>query len=506
MADAYKDVDKLKTVADRLEAAMAANPQVTMFRVDASGKLHPAGELASASPRDMRKVDVCVIGAELSSLSTAVQCAERGLTVAIVYAGPLGGLSADSGGNMRYFDVMNRTSHPFGQTLVWSKGLGIDLVGIGSWVSIPTDTDARLKRFLETYRGRIQLVPTRSFDDLWVEKNGDGISAVDTPEGTGVQAAWYIDGDPESRVAEKAGVPYSVETPHMSDGMTFDVLNLSDTDLDRLSDDSRVEANVLEKLVGVTDSEVSSNPAAAHLRDRLKENIAADFCVTGPSHSYGYCGLAAGFSFYMACREIREPSADLKWLNGHRFVSGFNVARYQGEASFNSISYRFIKDWLQHSHSLTTDASFAPIRRTEIPALETYLRIVTEDQGLTVRMPEQFYIRKSTAFFKLLHPYVASEFNGPKTGPYYTHYPMDLRDLYPRDKASWPRILEFVKAAKGKNFWNARASAAETTVANLFLVNKCGVTPTYSGGMRVEQAAINLGAAVADQLASRKGR
>jgi hypothetical protein len=133
-----------------------------------------------------------------------------------------------------------------------------------------------------------------------------------------------------------------------------------------------------------------------------------------------------------------------------------------------------------------------------------YLRYVTGAPGIEVRMPPQFYVRGSSAFFTLLHPYEASEFNGPKAGQYYTNYPMDLRDLFPRDVASWNVVMSYVKAAKGKHFWQARASASETAVPNLFLVNKCGVTPTYSGGQRTEQSAINLGAAVADELASRK--
>ena len=54
---------------------------------------------------------------------------------------------------------------------------------------------------------------------------------------------------------------------------------------------------------------------------------------------------------------VRDPVA--------RFVSGFNIARYRNQASFNSISYRFLKNWQQHSHSLETDPTFAPIVRTE---------------------------------------------------------------------------------------------------------------------------------------------
>jgi len=486
-------------VVERLQAALDKNVQCTMFLVTKGGNLDPYSFGGEVTADRVRSGDLVIVGAELSSLATAVQAAERGMHVVLLYAGPLGGMSADTGGNLRYFDVQGSTSHPLGQEKVWHEGLGVK-----AWVSIPPDTDARLNKYLVgSYAGRIDLVKTKSYDSLWVVKAGAGIHEIHTLEGIAVRAPWFIDGDPESRVAEKAGVPFTLDTPHMSCGMTFDVHNLDSDAFDRLGNDDREMPEAIEKFVGVTSDQVAANENAAALLKKLRVNISSDFFVTGSNHAYGYCGLAMGFGFYMACKAIKEPSDDLDWLNGRRYVSGFNIAIFGSQASFNSISYRFLKNWLQHSHSLETDPTFAPIKRTEIPALQTYLRYVAGSDKLEVRMPPQFYVRGSSAFFRLAHPYTDAEFNVPKSGPYFTHYPMDLRDLFPRDKESWAKVLAYVKEAKGKNFWTARASAAETPVKNLFLVNKCGVTPTFSGGQRTEQSAINLGAAVVDHLAGR---
>ncbi|MHB8635683.1 MAG: FAD-dependent oxidoreductase [Fimbriimonadaceae bacterium] len=497
----YKNDPKHADVVARMRAVIDHNPQCTMFLAAKGGKLAPYNYAGQVAAERTVAGDVVVVGAELSSLSTAVQAAERGLHVVVLFAGPLGGMSADTGGNLRYFDVQGSTSHPLGQQKVWHDGLGVK-----AWVTIPPDTDSLLRAFLvRDYSGRIDLVQTQSYDGLWVVKQGDAIEQIETPEGVAVRAPWFVDSDPESRVAEKAGVPFTLDTPHMSDGMTFDVTNLDSAAYDQLANDDKVHPSGIESLVGVTPRQIADDKTAAGLAKKLRVNINSDFFIVGATHSYGYCGLAMGFGFYMACRELKDPSPDLAWLNGRRFVSGFNISKFGADASFNSISYRFMKNWLQHSHSLTTDPTFAPIVRTEIPALQSYLRYVTGSPDLTVRMPPQFYVRSPSAFFKLLHPYTAAEFNGPKTGPYFTHYPMDLRDLFPRDQASWTAVMKYVKEAKGKHFWNARASAAETTISNLFLVNKCGVTPAFSGGQRTEQSAVNLGAAVADELASRKG-
>lgn len=496
LSEIYADKPDVKRFQDVLDQ----HPQVTMYQVVKGSEVTPIDLAGPLHPTSAISGDLVIVGAELSSLCTAIEAAEKGMHVVVVYAGPLGGLSADTGGNLRYFDIMQPSSHPIGQAKLWHEAMGSK-----AWMSIAPDTDSRIRSYLTThYANRIELIKTKSYDGLWVEMSGHAIKQVDTPEGVAATAPVFIDGDPESRVAEKSGVPYTTDTPHMSCGMTFDVSPIDEDTLDRLADDKRVSPEAIERMAGVTAAQVAADPLASAVLKKLQVNIATDFVIRGPDHAYGFCGLAAGYGFYAACVAIRSPSDDLTWLNQRRYVSGFNIARFGTKCAFNSISYRFMKNWLQHSHSLDIDPTFAPIRNTEMPLLTTYLRAISELPSLEVRMPPQFYIRSSTAFFTLLHPYTASEFNGPKTGPYYTHYPMDLRDLFFREKDNFATVTKYVKAAKGKNFWTARASAAETTVPNLYLVNKCGVTPTYSGGLRTEQSAINLGAAVVDALATKQ--
>jgi len=39
-----------------------------------------------------------------------------------------------------------------------------------------------------------------------------------------------------------------------------------------------------------------------------------------------------------------------------------------------------------------------------MPALNDYFCYVTGDSGLSLQIPHELYVRKSTAFFELLHP------------------------------------------------------------------------------------------------------
>jgi hypothetical protein len=138
-----------------------------------------------------------------------------------------------------------------------------------------------------------------------------------------------------------------------------------------------------------------------------------------------------------------------------------------------------------------------------MPALNDYLCYVTGDSGLSLQIPHELYVRKSTAFFELLHPYQDSEFNGRIATKFYTFYPMDLRGLHERDPFGWKIVQGFRADAHGKHFWGARASATETRVDNLFLVNKDGVTPAFSGGQRILGSQINMGAALVAALSAK---
>jgi hypothetical protein len=442
------------------------------------------------------QADVVIVGAELSSLSTAIAAAERGFSVVVVYAGPLGGLSADTGGNLRYFDVMTGTSHPPCQLKLFRQGLGM-----GGLVAVPPQTDRRLSAFFgSNYAGRISFVRTRSYDSLHADRSPGRLEAITTDEGVRIRGTYFLDMDPESRVAEKSGIPMDINTPHLSYGVVFDVAGLTEPCWEALKGHELIQPEQIMRLAGVIPEVLHASQRASHSRERLTKELARDFTHVYDTYAYGYCALAQGFDFYMQCRELVEPSDDLRWLNERRCMSGFNISKQPRAATFNSVSYRLAKNILQHSHSLHDD-DFAPIRRTEIPALQAYLHYVTGSDLLRVRMPNQFYVRKATAFFSTLHPYQPSEFNLPPSTPFHTHYLMDLRDLSPRDNYGWRIVVRNMAISKGKYFWECRPSATYTRIQNLFLVNKCAATPAFFGGQRIEGNQINLGAALIESLA-----
>ena len=493
------DDSMISSIEEKLNAidkALSRYPQVIQFSCDLqenSLTLEPFDWSEKVKVSKEISSEIVVIGAELSSLCTALSAAQRGFKVVVVYAGSLGGLSSDTGGNMRYFDWYNPTPHSKAQGDLFKIGLGMT-----NWTAIPTDVDKRIKKYIDAdYTGKIALVKTNSYDSLHVDRQNDRLISVTTNEGVRISGKWFLDMDPESRVAEKASIPMDIDTPHLSFGMVFDVNGLSPQGWAALKSFEKIDPQALMARANVTLQQVLDNKYAKRVYDFLQKRIKGDVFKEGNYYRYGYSSLAEGYHFYMVCLGLSNPTDQLKWLNERRLVSGFNISDYKGNGTFNSISYRFKKNFLQHSHSLLKDPEFAIIRDTEIPALQEYFRYVTGDPEITVRMPYQFYVRKSTAFFQTLHPYKPSEFNypGAATG-LFTYYAMDLRDLTPRDSEGWTKVAGYVKTAKGKHIWRCRPSATFTEVSNLFLINKCAVTPAFSGGQRIEQNQINMGEAL----------
>ncbi len=475
-------------------------PQVTFYRCAGNSKklrLIPVRWEESIHVKKTLDTDVTVVGAELSSLATAIAAAERGFRVVVLYAGPLGGLSSDTGGNLRFFDNIAPTTHPQAQHILFRQGLRIS-----NWTAIPLDVDSRLAEYLaQKYAGRITLIKTASYDSIHVNRQGNNLRDVLTQEGCRIRSRRYIDMDPEARVTEKRGVAMDTDTQHLSYGLVFDVIGLSAADWEALSSHAKLSADTLMTLAGVSLSEVLAKPDSARSYKLLQRKLQHDFCRDGGCYRYGYSALAQGFNFYMQCRGIAEPqNRDLRWLNSRRCVSGFNIGVYKDFANFNSVSYKFRKSYLQQSHSLHSDTEFAPICHTEAPALQDYFRYVTGNSMLTVRIPDQFYIRSASAFFKTLHPYEPGEFNHESGSGYRTFYPMDLRDLSARDRYSWRTIERYIKIARGKHLWSCRPSATTTSVQNLYIVNKCGVTPAFFGGQRIEGNQTNMGCALVNSF------
>ena len=464
--------------------------------------------------------DVVVIGGELPSLTTAMEASEHGYKVTVVYAGPLGGICADTGANLRFFDCESPTSHPESQVKLFADALGITnrdqhevllvehslslkrCVLPSSDVSLPTGMDAILAAyFAKHYRDTITFVKTHSYDSLNVQLDGNRLTHIATAEGAQVSGQYFIDTDPDSRVAEKCGVPMDINTPDLCNGVVFGVSPLTTRDLDRLESHKRISPENLMKLTGVTLDQVRASQSAYKSYLLLRSCIADDWFSKRQECRWGYCALARGFDFKMQCEEIACPGdSKLHWLNSHRRAKGFNISIYGDNCAFNSVDYFFPKTILQYSPGMANDANFDAIRTIDMPALQDYFRYASGNPALTLWAPTELYVRKSTAFFKILHPYQRSEFNHNPSTKYYTYYPMDLRGLRVRDMYGWTIVSGYMDTCRGRHLWGCRASATETTVGNLFLINKDAVTPAFSGGQRILGNQINMGAALIDAL------
>ena len=502
---AGKRADGIRETLRAMKAAWERTPQASLFRARVSaGGLDLLPEEWSDTVTESSRVrcDLAIVGAELSSLSAAMEAADRGASVTLVYVPPLGGIAADTGANQRYFDCMPGTPHPAVQTKLFRNGLGMH-----NWFGIPDGVDSRLKTYLgRAYKNRIRLVPTRSYDSLHVELRDHRVESVLTAEGARVAATTFVDSDPESRIAEKAGIPYEVDTPHLSYGLVFDVRGFSGRDYLALRGHERIAPAVLMARAGVTSREVAHDPRARASLALLQRQLPRDV-VRGEGRCwFGFRALAQAYDFWMDCRGIHDRSPQLRWLNERRVVSGFNLCELGPTGTFNSISYRIQKNLLQYSHSVERDEELAPIRDVEGPGLSEFFRYVTGNPRLSARVPPQLYVRKSTAFFRIAHPYAADEFRRPAGGAPFMLYAMDLRDLHQRDAYGWEVVRGYLREAQGKHEWAIRPSTTETGIPNLYLLNKCGVTPAYSGGLRIEQNQISTGVMLVDELLKDRSR
>jgi hypothetical protein len=492
------DAAKMRATVEAMRLARTRWPQASLFKCVAEGGrmvLQPY-DWAAVSPTQSRSFDIAIVGGELSSITTAVAAADAGYHVGLIVAGPLGGLSSDSGGNMRYFDYYPPTPRTAAEQKIFKFGLGG-----GSRVSIPPNTSEKLARYLrDNYAGRIDIVKTRSYDSINVEQTPEEIRGVVLAEGLRIRAKRYLDMDPESRLGEKAGVEIDVDTPTLSYGMVFDLNGLNNRAWANLDDPTRYSPAAIMAHYRVSLQQVEASDEARKVLEVLQRVRSKDRIKVEPDFRYGYSGLSEGFHFAMICRALAgDHSPALKWLNQRRVTSGFNVALNGDQGTFNSVSYLLNRSLLQHSHSLSRDPQFAPIREVEIPALQDYLRWAAGDDSLRVRMPEEFYVRRSTAFFITLEPMRRYEENTKGSG-LFTCYSMDLRDLRSRDETGAEVVNSYIDAARHVGYWPNRASMSATQFRNLYLVNKCAATPRYSGGMRIEQNQMNQGVAVIKEI------
>jgi hypothetical protein len=491
---------KMEATIEFIESARSNHSQCLRFRVVVDGKfisLEPLDDLSFEVPGGTRQFDVIVIGGEIESVTTAMAFARKGKSVGLIYAGPLGGLCSDEGGNLRFFDGYWKTPRPDEQRELYRSAFRM-----GDFVALPTQMHRKIRDFINSqYANRIELIEVDSYEGLRVNRSNDRIDSIDTKEVGRLEAQVFVDAEPESRIAEKAGLPFDSLTPNLPYGLVFDIPQISRFDILSLIRNIRLSPEAIAAFAGVDLALANSNSFAKAALEKLRKDIATDFAHDRGNYWLGFKAAAEGFNLYMQLKGMTSDDERLKFLNRARRTSGFNIALNGGVGNFNSISYSFGFTILQHAHSLTNDDRLRAIREVEIPELQKFMRYVTGNENLWVRIPDQFYVRKSTAHFKTKHPYVRTDFKReqPESGNRWMMYPMDYRSISPRnqrEKVQFNRLFWSGDVV----YWQCRPNVCETEIENLFLLNKSMLTPEFSGATRILQNFITTGVALAVRL------
>jgi hypothetical protein len=266
----------------------------------------------------------------------------------------------------------------------------------------------------------------------------------------------------------------------------FDLLHLRPADYMAMRSHERDTPEALLRWMGIAECP----PRARASMARLERDLKSDVTRVYTNSSLGYKALADGFDFVMQCR-----SDVPKWLNERRICTGFNISHLSASANVNSLSYRLDDVVLQHAHSLSREARFRAIVTTELSGLADYFRYITGNTALRVRFPDQFYVRRPTAYFPTRYPYRAEEFTRTPRTKWWMAYSLDFRGLAPRDVYDEPLMRRIKANGYGMRRWDCRPSSCDTSIPNLFLLNKCSMTPEYSGGLRIVQNLVNTGQA-----------
>lgn len=495
---------KYANTVELLLSGKRLHPQAVKFQLYYSGDsvtMNPVNFRDNVEVKETSSCDVLVIGGELESITTAMRAADQGMSVTMVYSGPLGGLSSDAGGNMRYFDGVGEAPRTQVHTRLFRDGLGMESDNL--W-SIPNNTDGKLSSYLSRNYPGIRLVQTASYDSTHVEVESGMVNSVLTDEGVKVNAKYVIDTEPESRTAEKIGIPETIETPAIGYGMVFDVKGFDNKTLDQLGRNQNFSPEKVMQMADVDDS-VLQNPDVKVAYDELRSSMSGGHSEAGYM-AWGYQAVSKAYAFYMRCLEANPQTPDRKKiaeLNNLRKTSGFNIALRDGEATFNSLSYSFNRTIMQHDHDLYRDSEFKLLRDIEIPSLQNFLQMASGDGGLQVVMPHQLYVRQATASYETVAPYEQSDFTNKPNGLWMT-YPMDLRDV-DRGRIGSDRALDKMPIT-GKTAWSIRPDASETAIPNYFAVSRSAMPSQYVGALRILQNLIGQGVAVIDHIKSTDGQ
>lgn len=483
-------------VDPQLEAAFKKGPPSIWWTISTSGESKTYAPIIPPTPEIKQTLnpDLAIVGGELEAVTTAMAAAKKGQKVVIVTDTDLGGLSSDTAGNMRFVDSMPGTVRTPAQLELYKA------IGLEDNVGVPAQTGDKIGSHLEeAYKDKIEVVRVAKISNLLVEKSSD-LKSITTDTGIKIEAARFLDMDPESRLAELSGLELDINTPALSYGLVFDLENIEEKDYKSLENKLFLTPESILKYVGVRWDEVKDNKLVKTSYEKLLQCLKREKNFIAPTYSLGYISVAEGFNFMMQVRGAVKPTEDLKWLNEKRMSSGFNIAHYKDSATLNSMSYMIPATILQHEHSLSKDPEWKAITQTEVPALQEYFQYVTGNMAMQVRISDEFYVRRSTANVKTLHPFTEADFTkGPSTKWWMT-YMLDFRDLRPRDDYDKELFRQIVRTTHGRRWWICRPSTMETEIPNLYVLNKCAVTPQYSGGLRIIQNLINTGQAWVESL------
>lgn len=498
----YDLLEKYKNTVGLLLSAKRDYPQAVKFNVRIKNEkcqIEPIDWQENIEVKKKFNSDVVIYGGELESVVTAVEAADKGLSVTLVYSGVLGGLSSDTGGNMRYFDAVSGLKVSSAQKKIMHDALKMEKDN--EW-SIPDNVSEKLSIYLQKhYKNKIHIIPTASYNSTHLNIANNKINNILLKEGVKISATRFIDVEPESILAEKAGIPMTIETPNLAYGMVFDVKNLSSQDLHQLTSSENLDPDKILKHFKINKNIIFSDQKLAKKYYTLKNNLNKP-TKANKYVSYGYSAAAEAFDFYMNCLEIKssnEERGKIHELNQARRSGGFNVASHKNSATFNSISYQFgsisKKAIRQNDHSLTKDKQFSNLREIEIPGLEQYLQFVCHNNNLVVRMPNQLYVRQAPAIFETKNNYNNSDFTA-KYNPNILQmsYPNDVRGFELRDQFDQVSLVNFEQP-----LWNINPNTTQTNIDNLNIIGKSAVQGQYMGALRIIQNLMSTGVALVDQ-------
>lgn len=504
-------LDKYARTAELLLNAKMQHPQAVKFKLKTQfGRYHiePVDWQESVRVKESESADFLVVGGELESVAAAIHAADKGESVILLYSGPLGGLNAKEGGNMRFFDYVS--SAPISDSQRKIMGV-LGMTGDRSY-SVPPDASDRLQRMLTSeYAGRIKVVQTDSYNSIHLNFNQQReIGSVTTNEGVQIKAKYVIDAEPTAILAEKAGLDIDIDTPNISYGVVFDVDGIDAETLKLLSSRDAISPETLKALADISEEEIAKNPTLAEKYQKYQSSLTAKTTTINHNASWGYLKLALAFDFYMNCLEYKEQNPvqkqKLSDLNSSRNLNGFNVSILGNEATFNSISYvGYKKAIYQNDHSLTKDKQFSDIREIDLPCFEEFLIEITH-KNLSVRCPDQFYVRQSSACYYTENQYKDSDFSNEQIPAAKKGLPMtyriDLRTAKPRDKYEndcLNKIYHFQDTFDGKPAnWLIRPETSLTKVKNLGIVSPAIAPPKYVGALRIQQNLIGTSQSLVD--------